>query len=194
MLVFALENLKEAYSVKSKINQSQRDELSLIEQAFDNPHEFLNRIKAILITQRTFKEVKIEYMDLYTHLIPVYSFDPMEKIADAYLDQYLWYEAEKRHLFPNWIKPSDTEPPPLLVYKFCNGINNLQNVWDYENGESTIIMESTFDKMYQKIDLTLLNRLLRLIMDPNLADYITSKNNVNISFKDMRYVNSYGLI
>ena len=194
MLVLALENLKEAYSVKSKINQSQRDELSLIEQAFDNPHEFLNRIKASLIAQRTFKEVKIEYMDLYTHLIPVYSFDPMEKIADAYLDQYLWYEAEKRHLFPNWIKPSDTEPPPLLVYKFCNGINNLQNVWDYENGESTIIMESTFDKMYQKIDLTLLNRLLRLIMDPNLADYITSKNNVNISFKDMRYVNSYGLI
>ena len=33
--------------------------------------------------------------------------------------QYLWYESDKRHLFPNWIKPADSEPPPLLVYKWC---------------------------------------------------------------------------
>lgn len=33
--------------------------------------------------------------------------------------QYLWYESDKRHLFPNWIKPGDSEPPPLLVYKWC---------------------------------------------------------------------------
>ena len=43
-------------------------------------------------------------MDLYSHLIPVYHLEPLEKITDAYLDQYLWYEADKRHLFPNWIK------------------------------------------------------------------------------------------
>ena len=47
-----------------------------------------------------------------------------------YLDQYLWYEADKRHLFPNWVKPSDSEPPPLLVYKWCQGINNLTDVWE----------------------------------------------------------------
>lgn len=45
-------------------------------------------------------------MDLYSHLIPVYHLEPLEKITDAYLDQYLWYEADKRHLFPNWIKVS----------------------------------------------------------------------------------------
>ena len=55
-------------------------------------------------------------MDFYTHLIPVYEIEPLEKITDAYLDQYLWYEADKRGLFPNWIKPGDSEPPPLLVY------------------------------------------------------------------------------
>ena len=60
-------------------------------------------------------------MDLYSHLIPVYEIEPLEKITDAYLDQYLWYEADKRHLFPSWIKPSDSEPPPLLVYKWCQG-------------------------------------------------------------------------
>ena len=44
------------------------------------------------------------------------------------------------------------------------------------------------------MDLTLLNRLLRLIVDHNIADYITTKNNVIVSFKDMSHINSYGLI
>ena len=146
-------------SVKSRLNQSQREELGLIEQAYDNPHETLSRIKRHLLTQRAFKEVRlrnttnvnlqllvlarsflpissllsppslpsftlqcgIEFMDLYSHLVPVYDVEPLEKITDAYLDQYLWYEADKRRLFPPWIKPADSEPPPLLVYKWCQG-------------------------------------------------------------------------
>jgi len=43
--------------VKSRLNQSQREELGLIEQAYDNPHEALSRIKRHLLTQRAFKEV-----------------------------------------------------------------------------------------------------------------------------------------
>lgn len=43
--------------MKSRLNQSQREELGLIEQAYDNPHEALSRIKRHLLTQRTFKEV-----------------------------------------------------------------------------------------------------------------------------------------
>ena len=39
-----------------------------------------------------------------------------------------------------------------------------------------------------------MNRLLRLIVDHNIADYITAKNNVSIAYKDMMYTNSYGLI
>lgn len=46
-------------SVKSRLNQSQREELGLIEQAYDNPHEALSRIKRHLLTQRAFKEVSI---------------------------------------------------------------------------------------------------------------------------------------
>ena len=117
LLILALERLKEAYSVKSRLNQSQREELGLIEQAYDNPHEALSRIKRHLLTQRSFKETGIEFMDLYSHLVPVYDVEPLEKITDAYLDQYLWYEGDKRKLFPPWIKPADTEPPPLLTYK-----------------------------------------------------------------------------
>ncbi|KAK9738667.1 JAB1/Mov34/MPN/PAD-1 ubiquitin protease [Popillia japonica] len=194
LLILALERLKEAYSVKSRLNQSQREELGLIEQAYDNPHEALSRIKRHLLTQRAFKEVGIEFMDLYSHLIPVYDVEPLEKITDAYLDQYLWYEADKRRLFPPWVKPSDTEPPPLLVYKWCQGINNLQDVWDVTEGECNVLLESKFEKLYEKIDLTLLNRLLRLIVDHNIADYMTAKNNVVINYKDMNHTNSYGII
>lgn len=133
-------------------------------------------------------------MDLYSHLVPVYDVDPLEKITDAYLDQYLWYEADKRRLFPNWIKPSDSEPPPLLVYKWCQGINNLHGVWDVSQGQCLVLLESKFDKVYEKVDSTLLNRLLRLIVDHNLADYMTSKNNVVITYKDMNHTNIYGIL
>lgn len=194
LLILALERLKEAYSVKGRLNSSQREELGLIEQAYDNPHEALSRIKRLLLTQRTFKEVGLEFMDLYSHLIPIHDVEPLEKITDAYLDQYLWYEADKRNLFPNWIKPSDQEPPPSLVHKWCMGINNLQQVWQTSTGECNVMMETKLEKLYEKVDLTLLNRLLRLIVDHNLADYMTAKNNVAISYKDMNHVNTYGLL
>ena len=194
LFVLALERLKESYSVKSRLNQAQREELGLIEQAYDNPHEALSRVKRHLLTHRAFKEVGIQFMDLYSFLIPVYEIEPLEKITDAYLDQYLWYESEKRNLFPNWIKPSDSEPPPLLVYKWCQGINNLTNIWDTSENQCNVLLESKFEKVYEKMDFTLLNRLLRLIMDHNMADYITTKNNIVISYKDMSHTNSYGLI
>ena len=104
------------------------------------------------------------------------------------------YEADKRNLFPNWVKPSDTEPPPLLVYKWCQGINNLNDIWETKDGECVVMMETQFDKVYEKIDFTVLNRLLRLIVDHNIADYMTAKNNVVINFKDMNHTNSYGLV
>ncbi len=33
--------------------------------------------------------------------------------------------------------------------------------------------QSTLEKLWEKVDLTLLNRLLRLIVDHNIADYMT---------------------
>lgn len=203
LLILALERLKEQYTVAVRLNQQQREELGLIEQAYDNPHEALSRIKRHLLTQRSFKEVSIEFFDLYSHLVPVYEIEPLEKITDCYLDQvgvrrgadavvnpfeyiihhtcgalatdmprmgrqrvvaechapntrnhtpsvlpftlhvtqYLWYESDKRHLFPNWIKPADSEPPPLLVYKWCQGINNLNDVWDTTSGECVVMMQ-----------------------------------------------------
>ena len=44
------------------------------------------------------------------------------------------------------------------------------------------------------LSITCSCRLLRLVMDHNIADYITSKNNVVIAYKDMAHTNSYGII
>ncbi|GER42713.1 pre-mRNA-processing-splicing factor 8 [Striga asiatica] len=151
------------------LNQLQKEELSLIEQAYDSPHEALTRIKRHLLTQCAFEEVGNEFMDLYSYLIPVNEIEPLEQIIDAYLDQYLWYEGDKRHLFPNWIKPADSEPPPLLVYKWCQGMNNLQGIWDTCEGQCVVMLQTKFENFFEKIDLTLLNR-------------------------DMSHTNSYGLI
>jgi hypothetical protein len=63
----------------------------------------------------------------------------------------LWFEADKRHLFPSWIKPSDAEPPPLLVYKWCQGINNLSDIWDTANGECVVVLQTTLEKIYEKV-------------------------------------------
>ncbi|KAJ5232232.1 hypothetical protein N7468_005188 [Penicillium chermesinum] len=194
ILILALERLRESYSVKGRLNQSQREELALIEQAYDSPGTTLARIKRFFLTQRAFKEVGIDMNDNYNTINPVYDIEPIEKITDAYLDQYLWYQAEQRHLFPSWIKPSDSEVPPLLTYKWAQGINNLSNVWETSEGETNVMIETELSKVYEKVDLTMLNRLLRLIMDHNLADYITSKNNVQLSYKDMNHTNAYGLI
>lgn len=37
LLVLCLERLKEAYNVQNRLNQMQREELGLVEQAYDNP-------------------------------------------------------------------------------------------------------------------------------------------------------------
>ena len=140
ILILALERLREAYSVKGRLNQNQREELALIEQAYDSPGTTLSRIKRFLLTQRAFKEVGIDMNDNYSSINPVYDIEPIEKITDAYLDQYLWYQADQRHLFPAWIKPSDSEVPPLLTYKWAQGINNLGGVWETKNGECNVMI------------------------------------------------------
>ncbi|KAH0793339.1 pre-mRNA-processing-splicing factor 8A [Histomonas meleagridis] len=194
MLILALESLRLGHDVSQRMNQTLREELGLIEHAHDNPHETLNRIKRNLFTQRAFREVNFMFLDLYTKLVPVYEVDAIEKITDAYLDHYLWYEADKRQLFPNWIKPADKEPNPILIYKWCQAINNLTGAWETDDGQCMVLIETSLQKFYEKTDLTFLNYMLRLVVDHNLADYMTSKNNVKLTFKDMSHLNSYGII
>jgi pre-mRNA-processing factor 8 len=57
------------------------------------------------------------------------------------------------------------------------------------------MMDTVFSNVYEKIDLTLLNRgLVCLILDHNSADYIAAKNNTVLTYKDMVHTNAYGMI
>jgi hypothetical protein len=169
LLVLALERLREVYSVAARLNQTQREELGLIEQAYDNPHECLSRIKRHLLTQRTFKEVQIEFMDLYSHILPVYIVDPLEKITDAYLDQYLWYEADKRHLFPKLDQAGRHRAAATARLQVVPGRQQpARRVGDgarrvHGDGRERV------PPLFEKVDLTLLNRLLRLVIDHNIC-------------------------
>jgi len=79
--------------------------------------------------------------------------------------------------------------------QWCQGINNLTDVWETSEGECVVMTEAVVSKGYKKIDLTLLDCLLCLIMDHNLADYITAKNNTVLTYKDMMaHTNAYDLI
>ncbi|KAJ7591883.1 putative pre-mRNA splicing factor prp8 [Mycena floridula] len=172
--------------------QSQLGELALIQQAYDNPHGCLSRIKRLLLIQRAFKESGIEFFDTYDKLIPCYDIEPVEKITDAYLDQFLFFEADKRGLFPAWIKPAARHRASSMTG--LQGINNLTDIWETSEGKCNVLMETVLSKVYEKINLTLLNCLLRPILDHNLVDYITAKNNTVLTYKDMAHMNVYGLI
>lgn len=52
ILILAMERLKEPFTAALRLNQSQREELGLIEQAYDNPNEALQRIKRDLLQVR----------------------------------------------------------------------------------------------------------------------------------------------
>ena len=60
----------------------------------------LSRIKCLLLTSRAFREAGIEFFDTYDKLVLRYDIEPMEKITDVDLDQFLFFEADKRGLFP----------------------------------------------------------------------------------------------
>ena len=72
-----------------------------------------------------------------------------------------------------------------MVHKWCQGINNLTDIWETSDGQCNVMLETTLSKVFEKVDLTLMNRLLRLIVDHNIADYMTAKNNVALTYKDM---------
>ena len=40
------------------------------------------------------KKMTTEFMDMHLPLPPCYGTDPLEKVTDAYLDWYLWYDGD----------------------------------------------------------------------------------------------------
>jgi hypothetical protein len=59
------------------------------------------------------------------------------------------------------LTPSPHPPPPPHLpppHPQKQGINNLSGIWETEEGECVVMMQTTLEKMFEKVDLTLLNR------------------------------------
>lgn len=196
LLKLSLNRLRLQHNIANRVTQEQREEQKRIEEAFDAPYECLTRIRDALSRQRHFKTIQVGYMDGFSHLYPIYKIDPSEKMNDSFLDQYLWYEAmDQQRLFPNWVKPADTEPLPILVHKWCQGINNCPDIWSTSNGESVVMLKLDMGtELYDNVNWTLFRSLLELIMDPVLVEYIVARHTVRIEYKDMGYSHVKGLI
>ena len=77
-----------------RLNQQQREELGLVEQAYDNPHEALSRIKRHLLTQRAFKEVCSPFVNRISPAVCFLSADAGDFIAYDCLQQYWAYPVD----------------------------------------------------------------------------------------------------
>jgi pre-mRNA-processing factor 8 len=55
------------------------------------------------------------------------------------------------------------------------------DILETNEGKCNVLLETILSQVSEKLDLTLLNRLLRLILDHNIVDYITAKNNTGMS-------------
>lgn len=196
VLQLSLNRLRDQHNIANRLTATQREEQARIEEAFNAPHDALARIVDALARQRRFKNVEVEYMDNFSHLYPIYNVTPTEKMTDAFLDQYLWYKAMNvQRLFPNWVKPSDSEPAPQLLYKWCDGINNSPSIWDVSDESSVVLLQTNLQEaFYDNVDWTFFRPLLELIMDKSLVDYIVSRHDVVLEFKDMSYNHHQGII
>lgn len=94
--------------MKSRLNQSQREELGLIEQAYDNPHEALARIKRHLLTQRAFKEVR-ENVTVFSDLLCI----------TFMCTRYLLFLDRGSQLLPVALREKETSKSNYPGYVFC---------------------------------------------------------------------------
>lgn len=95
-----------------------------------------------------------ERQDMYSHLVPCYEIEPLEKITDAYLDQYLW------HLGSAWIRPisgseqSDLRGSPgqkVLVLQSGLGLPTLKYVMSMMRHIASMTHYNT-DTIYEVLD------------------------------------------
>ncbi|TBU16093.1 subunit of U5 snRNP spliceosome [Ordospora colligata] len=164
------------------------EEIEFFDSMLDNAEETVFKIKRALITQRSFKEVEVGLRKHGNGAIECYGVCPGERLTDAFLCAYLFYEAERLGMFPDFIKPGDELDMKCLI-DFCNEIGQIDT-----NGKTVVLYEGRYKDVMKRIDNNLLSKLLKLVIDPVLVDYMISRNNCRICYKDMSYTNHVGYI
>lgn len=183
LLILALENLNEL-----------KDPEKTLEFFFKNPFLTLGKIKEKILTKKIFSEIGIDFMDNFSNLIPVFKIEINDNLIDTFLDHYLWYCSLKNFLFPPWIKPVDKEIITLNVFKTCS---SLCQFLDYDINSTVrkgFFFQSKIIDSFEKLDLNFLMILLKEIMNPFLANYIINRFNSELNHKNIKFINSFGII
>jgi len=168
----------------------------LVTEAEAAPAAMLYRIQQRLQAVQMRHQVELRFYD-DADLTPVYRIDSFERLVDAFLDQWLWYKATETRLFPAHVQPCDDELPPVHVLRFVERLDAIPHLWTLGTGPNKsflVLIQTPLSGLFQRADLLVLDRLLRQLLAPEIVDYLIARCNATITFKDMRYTQSVGIL
>jgi len=185
ILIITIRHLREIFCNTTKYNEEK------INYLFSNFYLVLKLIKQKILENINFSEIGFSFNDNLYCLIQVYLVKIEDQLVDIFIDQYLWLEITKQFLIPFWTKPSDFEMNPFSVYKFS--FSFYQKIIK-KNVTKSFLIHAKFAEFYENINLITTKKILIYTIDRNIVNYIITKNNCKIFYKDMIYTNCVGLV
>jgi pre-mRNA-processing factor 8 len=163
------------------------EEREFYNKVLDDMSSYIFQIRKNILTQRKFRDINATIFHSYDKFIVTYNVNYLEKLTDAFLCSYLFFETDRKNIFPDYIKPGD-EIEAKTIRNLCCRLN------EYFDRSNIFLFEGRYDSLMQNIDNNLLSRMLKIFIDPIVVDYMISRNNSKIFYKDMSYINSLGFI
>jgi pre-mRNA-processing factor 8 len=194
ILVLSTENIRENIFYTGFNSTKIKNECKKLEIVLNNPYVALKSIKEKILTDKNFFELGISFLDNFYSLIPIYFLETEEKLTDNFVDQFLWLEGTKKMFFPNWIKPSDSELNPFSIYRLSSRLFDLPKKNIHYLNKNFSLISAKYTQVWENIDFSFLKKILIGIIDEKLIQYIITKNNVKIFYKDMIFTNFIGII
>lgn len=164
------------------IKNAKDEEKEFYEKVLKNSSAYIFQIKKNILTQKKFRDVEAKISHSYNEYIVIYKVNYIERLTDAFIASYIFYETSE--IFPEYIKPGD-EIESKSLYGVVDKLKHFKNVY---------LIEGEYIDLMKNIDNNLLARLLKIFIDPLLVDYIISRNNIKIYYKDMSYTNHLGFL
>ncbi|KAI5148997.1 pre-mRNA-processing factor 8 [Enteropsectra breve] len=117
------------------------------------------------------------------NLCPVFIGDIEDKTVDSFLSCFLWEKAHQAGIIPDYFVSAGTsEIASVLKIADCLIMMGKRHFHAYK-----------MDEISSSINLTLLSHVLKKYIDPIVADYLISRINTKVVYKDMEVINIVGV-
>lgn len=205
LLELALKDLREDILSTSILTVTDRQLLTLIEKATTLPHEFLIRIKEVLLKKRTFDTVQIEYGEARTCVYPIYNSTGFTRIVDTYFTYYLSYQITSNPLHYLLFKrgfssidlsnPYLMELPPELAVRYCRHLQKTCSESLTKNGTTCFLahLHLNTKDFFRGFNVHVMGKIITLLFDPILSSFLISRLSSSFYFKDMTYTAACGV-